>query len=97
MTLYKAIADEGYDWRGVTKALPCTRQEFQRWQEEGKFPPPDGAVFSHTFTSMSRAYDHMADGWHPEIIEKVKPLLEGWRTEYKEKLKAERRKKKEVA
>ncbi len=39
----------------------------------------------------------MADGWHPEIIEKVKPLLEGWRTEYKEKLKAERRKKKEVA
>jgi hypothetical protein len=97
MTLYKAIAQEGYDWRGVTKALQCSRQELQRWQEDGKFPPPDGEVFSHTFTSMSRAYDHMADGWLPETIEKVKPLLETWRTEHKEKLKAERRKTKKVA
>lgn len=99
MTLYKEIATTGYDWRDVVEELECSRQELERWQEDGKFPPPDGLVLTHTFTSMSRAYDHMGDGWLPETIEKVKPHNEQWRAEHQVALKAkqkERRKRRKV-
>jgi hypothetical protein len=91
MTLYKKIADVGYGWREATEALQCSRQEFERWHEEGKLPPPDGEVESYIFTSWNRAFNEMADGWLPETIEKVKPYIEKWRAEHKAWLKSRRR------
>ena len=95
-SLYKEIAAEGYDWRDVIEALQCSRQQLRWWQEDGRFPPPDGEVLSHTFTSMSRAYNHMDDGWLPETIEKVKPYIEKWRADYEAALKRRRSKKAEL-
>jgi hypothetical protein len=85
-TLYKP-AGEGLDWRGAIELLECTIPEFKRWRQEGKIPKPDGEVLTHTFTSMSRAYDHMDAGWFPQTLERIKPEIPAWRAEHQEALK----------
>ena len=71
--------------------LGCSRQELFRWIKEEKLPY-DGAVHTIRFSSMSWSYKTVEGGWKPETIEKMKPFVEEWRAEHKEKMKAKKRK-----
>jgi hypothetical protein len=70
--------------KDAVAALDITWPELRRWREDERFPVPNVEVLTWEWKGSGKYKKlGLVDGWTKELVEAVRPNIEGWRTEHK--------------